>query len=235
MKTVIMAGGRGTRISSVASDIPKPMIKIEGKPVLEHELECLRDQGFTDIILTVSHLGNIIMDYFGDGSGVSPATGKPFGVHIEYYFEKEPLGNAGALFKIKDKLDSDFLLLNADAVFDVDFNRFVAFHKQHGGLVTLFTHPNSHPYDSGLIIADKMELSSNGWLRKMNVQSTIVIVSMLDFMLSIQPFWNMLGLMRTRLVLWERTENPSSLTWIGSSLSRWQEPERCSATIVPNM
>ena len=155
MKTVIMAGGRGTRISSVASDIPKPMIKIEGKPVLEHELECLRDQGFTDIILTVSHLGNIIMDYFGDGSGVSPATGKLFGVHIEYYFEKEPLGNAGALFKIKDKLDSDFLLLNADAVFDVDFNRFVAFHKQHGGLVTLFTHPNSHPYDSGLIIADK--------------------------------------------------------------------------------
>ena len=63
MKTVIMAGGKGTRISSVASDIPKPMIKIEGKPVLEHELECLREQGFTDIILTVSHLGNIIMDY----------------------------------------------------------------------------------------------------------------------------------------------------------------------------
>ena len=165
MKTVIMAGGKGTRISSVASDIPKPMIKIEGKPVLEHELECLRDQGFTDIILTVSHLGNIIMDYFGDGSGVSPATGKPFGVHIEYYFEKEPLGNAGALFKIKDRLDSDFLLLNADAVFDVDFNRFVAFHKQHGGLVTLFTHPNSHPYDSGLIIADKNG-SVEQWLAK---------------------------------------------------------------------
>ena len=165
MKTVIMAGGRGTRISSVASDIPKPMIKIEGKPVLEHELECLRDQGFTDIILTVSHLGNIIMDYFGDGSGISPVTGKPFGVHIEYYFEKEPLGNAGALFKIKDKLDSDFLLLNADAVFDVDFNRFVAFHKQHGGLVTLFTHPNSHPYDSGLIIADKNG-AVDQWLAK---------------------------------------------------------------------
>lgn len=155
MKVVIMAGGKGTRISSVASDIPKPMIKIEGKPVLEHELECLRDQGFTDIIITVSHLGNIIMDYFGDGSGTSPVTGKTFDVHIEYYFEKEPLGNAGALFKIKNKLTSDFLLLNADAVFNVDFNRFVDFHHKHGGLVTLFTHPNSHPYDSGLIIADK--------------------------------------------------------------------------------
>ena len=169
MKTVIMAGGRGTRISSVASDIPKPMIKIEGKPVLEHELECLRDQGFTDIIVTVSHLGNIILDYFGDGSGISPATGKPFGVNIEYYFEKEPLGNAGALFKIKDKLDSDFLLLNADSVFDVDFNRFVAFHERHGGLVTLFTHPNSHPYDSGLIIAGKNDIVEQ-WLAKEDVR-----------------------------------------------------------------
>ena len=169
MKVVIMAGGKGTRISSVASDIPKPMIKIEGKPVLEHELECLRDQGLTDIIITVSHLGNTIMNYFGDGSGISPITKKPFGVHIEYYFEREPLGNAGALFKIKDKLDSEFLLLNADAVFDVDFNRFVSFHKDHGGLVTLFTHPNSHPYDSGLIIADKNG-AVNQWLAKEDVR-----------------------------------------------------------------
>jgi len=154
MKVVIMAGGKGTRISSVASDIPKPMIKIEGKPVLEHELECLRAQGFTDIILTVGHLGSIITDYFGDGSGVSPVTGKPFGVHISYYVEQEPLGNAGALFRIKDQLTEDFLLLNADAIFDVDFNRFVAYHREKGGIATLFTHPNSHPYDSGLIIAD---------------------------------------------------------------------------------
>jgi D,D-heptose 1,7-bisphosphate phosphatase len=155
MKVVIMAGGRGTRISSVASDIPKPMIKIEGKPVLEHELECLREQGFTDIIITVSHLGNIIMDYFGDGSGISPITGKPFGVNIEYFVEEEPLGNAGALFRIKDKLTEDFLLLNADAIFDIDFNRFVEYHRRKGGLVTLFTHPNNHPYDSGLIVADE--------------------------------------------------------------------------------
>ena len=157
MKTVIMAGGKGTRISSIASDIPKPMIKIDGKPVLEHEIECLRMQGFNDIIITVSHLGNIIMDYFGDG--------KAFGVNIEYYFEEEPLGNAGALFKIKDKLTEDFLLLNADAVFDIDFNKFVSYHKEKGGLVTLFTHPNSHPYDSGLIIADENGSVLN-WLAK---------------------------------------------------------------------
>lgn len=157
MKVVIMAGGKGTRITSVASDIPKPMILIDGKPVLEHEIACLRKQGFTDIILTVSHLGNVIMDYFQDGS--------KFGVHIEYYFEKEPLGNAGALFKIKDKLTEDFLLLNADAMFDVDFNRFVDFHKRHNALVTLFTHPNSHPYDSGLIISNEHNQVEK-WLAK---------------------------------------------------------------------
>ena len=169
MKVVIMAGGRGTRITSVASDIPKPMIKIGDKPVLEHELECLKSQGFTDIIITVSHLGHIIMDYFGDGSKISPATGKPFGVHIEYYFEKEPLGNAGALFKIKDKLTNDFLLLNADALFDVDFNRFVKYHEQHGALVTLFAHANDHPYDSGLLVVDKDNYVQQ-WLTKEDVR-----------------------------------------------------------------
>lgn len=147
MVTVIMAGGKGTRISSLASDIPKPMIKINDKPILEYEIECLRRQGFKDIIITVSHLGQIIMDYFGDGS--------KFGVRIEYYFEKEPLGNAGALFRIKDKLSEVFLLLNADAIFDVDFNRMIKYHREKDALVTLFTHPNSHPYDSGLIITDK--------------------------------------------------------------------------------
>ena len=147
MKAVIMAGGKGTRISSIASDIPKPMIRIAGKPVLEHEIECLRDQGFTDIILTVSHLGHKIIEFFQDGSA--------FGVHITYYMEEKPLGNAGALFQIKDQLTEDFLLLNGDALFDVDFKRFVQYHQDRGGLVTLFTHPNNHPYDSGLILADQ--------------------------------------------------------------------------------
>ncbi|MBE5924460.1 MAG: D-glycero-beta-D-manno-heptose 1,7-bisphosphate 7-phosphatase [Lachnospiraceae bacterium] len=155
MKTVIMAGGKGTRISSVASDIPKPMIKVCGIPVLEREIECLRSQGFDDIIITVSHLGHIIMDYFGDGSNISPVTGKPFGVNIQYYNEETPLGNAGALYELKDQLTEDFLLLNADAMFDIDFNRFVDAHRKSGALVTLFTHPNSHPYDSGLVISDE--------------------------------------------------------------------------------
>ena len=165
MKTVIMAGGKGTRISSIASDIPKPMIPIQGVPVLEREIANLKKQGFTDIIITVGHLGNIIMDYFGDGSKKSPITGESFGVNIEYFFEETPLGNAGALFRLKDKLTEDFLLLNADAIFDIDFNRLVDFHKKNGGLVTLFTHPNSHPYDSGIIIANE-DGTVKEWLAK---------------------------------------------------------------------
>lgn len=155
MKTVIMAGGRGTRISSLFPDIPKPLIPVMGKPVLEWELLSLRDQGFKDVILTVSHMAEKIEDYFGDGSRL--------GIHIEYFEEKEPLGNAGALFKLD--LQKDFLLLNADAVFDIDFNRFVEFHRAHGGLVTLFTHPNSHPYDSGIVEADS-EGRVERWLTK---------------------------------------------------------------------
>lgn len=146
MKTVIMAGGRGTRISSVAPDIPKPMIMINGRPVLQYIIESIRDQGFTDFIITVSYLGNVIEDYFGDGSR--------FGVNISYYHEDSPLGNAGALFYLKDELTEDFLLLNGDAVFDIDLKRFIDFHFSKGGTATIFTHPNSHPYDSGLIISD---------------------------------------------------------------------------------
>lgn len=145
MKTIIMAGGRGTRISELFPNIPKPLIPIDGIPVLEREICSLASQGFRDIILTVSYLHEKIEEHFGDGS--------KWGVNIEYLVENTPLGNAGALFKLN--LKEDFLLLNADAMFDVDFNRFVAFHKEHGGLVTLFTHPNSHPYDSGLLVADK--------------------------------------------------------------------------------
>lgn len=161
MKVVIMAGGKGTRISELFPDIPKPMIPVCGIPVLEREICSLKEQGFTDIILTVGYKANVIMDYFNDGSKL--------GVHIEYFVEKQPLGNAGALFQLKDKLTEDFFLLNADAMFNVDFNRFVNFHKEHKGLVTLFTHPNNHPYDSGLIITNK-EKQVEKWLAKEDIR-----------------------------------------------------------------
>lgn len=157
MKVVIMAGGKGTRIQSVDSTVPKPMLEIGGKPVLQYEIESLREQGLSDIIITVGHLAPCITDYFDDGH--------KFGVSIEYFQETQPLGNAGALLFLVDKLDEPFLLLNGDVIFDIDFERFIAYHFKHGGLATILVHPNSHPYDSGLVLCDGNK-SVTHWLSK---------------------------------------------------------------------
>ncbi|GHV75434.1 histidinol phosphate phosphatase [Spirochaetia bacterium] len=140
MKTVIMAGGKGTRIASVASDIPKPMIPLCGKPILEYQIECLKRNNLTDIVIIVGHLGHIIKEYFGSA--------------VSYYTETEPLGTAGALYKIQESLSDDFLLIHGDIVFDVDFSRFIEFHRGQNAGATLAVHPNSHPYDSALLVTD---------------------------------------------------------------------------------
>lgn len=152
-----MAGGKGTRIAGINSDVPKPMISICGRPILERQINSLKEQGFTDITLVIGHLGHIIKDYFGNG--------ERYGVDIDYIIESKPLGTAGALFLLKNNINDDFLLLNGDIIFDIDIKRFKAAHKEKKGIATLFTHPNSHPYDSGIIIADEDGKVSN-WLHK---------------------------------------------------------------------
>jgi histidinol-phosphate phosphatase family domain/HAD-superfamily hydrolase, subfamily IIIA len=157
MKIVIMAGGKGTRIAEVNAQIPKPMIPINNKPILEYQLEALKTQGYTDIILVIGHLGHVIKEYFGDGSKM--------GTRIEYITEDQPLGTAGALYYLKDSLKEDFLLLNGDIIFDVDINRFYNYHVKHNAVATILTHPNAHPYDSGIIIADENGRVTR-WLHK---------------------------------------------------------------------
>lgn len=157
MKIVIMAGGKGTRIASVNSEVPKPMIEILGKPILEHQVDVLKKQGLKDYIFVIGHLGYVIKDYFDDGS--------KFGVSIEYIVEEEPLGTAGALYYLKDRIKDDFVLLNGDIIFDVDIDRFYKYHKDHNGLATILVHPNNHPFDSSLI-----EVNNDGmvidWINK---------------------------------------------------------------------
>lgn len=147
MKAVIMAGGFGKRLQKLSGDRPKPMVEISGRPVLEYQIENLRRFGITDIIIVVHHLKDKIMRYFGDGTLMN--------VNISYYEEESPLGTAGALFKIKDQLTDDFLLINGDLIFSVDFSRMIEFHKSRDALATLFVHPNSHPYDSELVVCNK--------------------------------------------------------------------------------
>lgn len=154
MKAVIMAGGMGTRIKSVRSDVPKPMIEICGKPILQHQIENLKAFGLTDITIVAGHLGNVIKDYFKGGSD--------FGVKIDYFTEETPLGTAGALFKMS--LAEDFLLLCGDVIFDIDFNRFIKFHSEHEAWASLMAHPNGHPYDSSLLVTEILPPQEKGGL-----------------------------------------------------------------------
>ena len=147
-----MAGGKGTRIAAVRSDLPKPMIPVCGKPILEWQIENLKASGLTDIVLVIGHLGEVIKDYFGDGSR--------WGVTISYFIETQPLGTAGALFRMPE-LQEDFLLMSGDVMLDVDFNRFINFHKDHEALASLTVHPNNHPFDSSLIVTEILP-ASNG-------------------------------------------------------------------------
>jgi len=149
MRAVIMAGGKGTRLFELTGDqLPKPMVPVGNKPILEWQIECLRDNGVSEICIVVGHLGEKIKNYFG--------TGNRIGVELVYYNEEKPLGTAGALAHIKEFLKDDyFLLVYGDVIFDIDIKRMEAFHTQKNSLATLFIHPNSHPYDSDLVIVDQ--------------------------------------------------------------------------------
>lgn len=144
MIAVIMAGGKGTRLSALTKDeIPKPMMPVCGKPLLLRQIEALKENGIKEFVLIIGHLGDVIKNYFGDG--------KNFGVKISYITENQPLGSAGALFYLKGRISDDFLLVFGDTVFDIDIGRMAEFHKRNAAEITLFAHPNSHPYDSDLI------------------------------------------------------------------------------------
>lgn len=144
---LIMAGGKGTRLGNLVHEIPKPMVKIENISLLERQIITLKQSNITNITIVVGYLGNVIIDYFKDGSS--------FGVNIDYIHEKEPMGSAGSLFYLKNKFDDDFILLFGDLIENIDFNKMLDFHKQNNALITLFSHPNSHPFDSDLLIVDE--------------------------------------------------------------------------------
>lgn len=147
MQAVIMAGGKGTRLAGLTRDeIPKPMAPLLGKPLLLWQMETLKRNGITEIILVTGHLGHVIEDFFGDGGA--------FGLHIQYFREEKPLGTAGALPYIRPILGKTFFLLYGDVLFDIDLHRMERFHREKQAAATLFVHPNAHPFDSDLVETD---------------------------------------------------------------------------------
>jgi len=146
-QVVILAGGKGSRLKSRMGDVPKPMVQVLGKPLLEHIIRLCVEQGFTDIQMLVHYRGEIIRDYFGDG--------KKFKVNITYHEEIHPRGTAGAVLDIVDKLADQFIVIYGDTYLNVSLKAMCDYHQKHKSDITLFLHPNDHPQDSDLIDLDK--------------------------------------------------------------------------------
>ena len=148
MIAFILAGGKGTRFKKITKELlPKPMVNITGKPILQHQIDFLTKNNINKVILNIGYQAETIKNYFKEG--------EQFGLSIIYSEESEPLGNAGA-FKYAESLfnrerEEDILVIYGDIIFDIDLERILKFHKNHNGLGTLFVHPNDHPYDSDLL------------------------------------------------------------------------------------
>ena len=149
-QALILAGGKGTRLTNIDKNIPKPMVGILGKPLLQYQIELCRKHGFTNIFILIHHKGGVIKKYFGDGEKLK--------VKITYKEEKYPRGTAGAVIDLYEELDNDFLVLYGDTFLDIDLKTFFKLHIGKKVDATLFVHPNSHPYDSDLIELDKNNL-----------------------------------------------------------------------------
>lgn len=145
-QAAILAGGKGSRLSKVFSNIPKPMVPIAGKPLLEYTVELLAKQGVNDLVFFTGFESKQIENHFGDGS--------EFGVRTRYVVESEPLGSAGSLLQNLKMMAEDFFVVYGDTLFDVDLSRFAGFHQSRDADISLFLHPNDHPYDSDLVEVD---------------------------------------------------------------------------------
>src|ERR1035437_2712715 len=121
MKAVILAGGQGTRLLPYTASLPKAMMPIGNKPILEVVVRQLHALGVEEILLATGYLEELIRSYFGDGS--------QFGVPIHYSREDAPLGTAGPLSLLRERLTETFLLMNSDILTDLDFRALIAFHR----------------------------------------------------------------------------------------------------------
>ena len=148
---VILAGGMGTRLKARLGDLPKPMIPIGGKPLLEHQVELAQRHGFDDIIIFACYRADLIGRHFGDGSR--------WGLRIRTVVESEPLGTAGAVLAGFDLLADEFVVMYGDTMVNVDLERIRQAGQASQADAALLLHPNDHPMDSDLVEAD-----SDNWI-----------------------------------------------------------------------
>ncbi|HTU37763.1 MAG TPA: sugar phosphate nucleotidyltransferase [Acidimicrobiales bacterium] len=144
MKAVIMAGGEGTRLRPQTSNLPKPMLPLVGRPMMEHIVALLRRHGITEIVVTVAFLPNAIRSYFGDGSEL--------GVQMVYATEESPLGTAGSVRNAREQLTERFLVISGDVLTDIDLTEVIAFHDKNHALATIALSAVENPLEFGIVI-----------------------------------------------------------------------------------
>lgn len=148
---LIMAGGFGRRMMPLTESTPKPMIKVDNKPILEHIILNAKNQGFKNFIISVHYLGDVIMDYFGDGTQLD--------VSIEYLKEDEPLGTAGSLSLIESIPELPLVITNGDLVTDIDYKKLIDFHSANSSEATMAIkrHEIQNPY--GVVITNGLDIT----------------------------------------------------------------------------
>ncbi len=164
MKAVVLAGGLGTRLLPYTMFLPKPMLPLGEKPVLEHLVDWTRRSGIRSLVLCVSYLRRAIEDYFEDG--------RRFGVEIEYAVSDRPLATAGQLKTAQEFIDGSFVCMYGDSLYNFSLRRMVALHKKKGAAVTMgiYEHKASMPYG---VIETARSGRVTGWNEKPEVRANV--------------------------------------------------------------
>ena len=161
MKAVILAGGKGTRLRPYTTNFPKPLMPIGDKPILEIVINRLKEYKIDDVIITTGHLGELIRSFFKDG--------KKYGVDISYSKEDEPLGTAGPLNLIKEKLKGTFLMMNGDILCNINFKNLITYHKKQKNIATIALAKRKVNIDFGIVkITDTNKFAE--WKEKPSIE-----------------------------------------------------------------
>ena len=147
MKAIVLAAGNGERLRGVVDDVPKPMVKIKSRPILEHNIKLLENCGITEICVNLHHLPDVIRNHFRDG--------KDWGVNITYSYEPEILGTAGAVKNLEEQIGTNqFFVLYGDNLYDCNFAEIIEFHHERQGLGTVGVHERDDVSQCGVVEMD---------------------------------------------------------------------------------
>lgn len=211
MKAVILAGGKGTRLKPYTTLIPKPLVPVGDKAILEILINQLKSHGIIDITICVNHLAELIMAFFGNG--------EKFGVNIDYSIEEKPLSTVAPI-KLIDNLPDNFLVLNGDLCTDIDFKKFYDYHLDHGSLLTVATYKRNVRIDFGVIEIDDNDQTAKGFLEKpvYNYSVSMGIYAFNKKLLDIVPKNEPFGFDNLMLTMLERKEKVKIFSFDGKWL-----------------